>query len=235
MSFYQNFADGLHIKEEKIDLQRLLEIQEKFERIRNEKALSFIKRGKKVLEIGSGRGSFAKLCQKKNVSYFGIEPEKTLFLKLRKLGFNVKNLKAPPLPYKDSFFDYVVHFHVVEHLEDANIVYKFFSEINRILKKDGKMIFRCPNALTWGFKFWDMDYTHSFFTTPRRIEQALYDSGFETIYFEEFSFFKPYHFGKLAWFLSKIRFLDNFYPKITAILGKIFKKNTELFYVCKKL
>lgn len=234
MSFYQNFADGFHIKEKNINIKRILEIQNKFEDIRNNKALSFIKSRTKLLEIGSGRGNFAKQCMKKKIDYFGIEPEKTLFKDLKAQGFKIKNLRVPPLPYNSIFFDYITHFHVIEHLINGQEVYHFFAEANRVLKKNGKMIFRCPNAKTWGFDFWDIDYTHSFFTSPRRIEQILYDTGFTIDYFEEFSFLKPYHFGGLAKILAKIKILDAIYPKISFFLGKLFKKNTELLYICLK-
>jgi len=234
MTFYQNFADGAHIKDDKVDIERLLEIQNRFERIRNERALSYIKAKKKLLEIGSGRGSFAKLCKKKKIEYFGVEPQVYLCKKLKKEGFKVINKKVPPIPFKGKYFDYVVHFHVIEHLKGGEEVYNFFSEIRRVLNKGGRMIFRCPNAKTWGFSFWDVDYTHSFITSPKRLEQVLYDAGFDVIIFDEFSFLKPFRFGGLSSYLAKIKFIDSIYPVFTYTLGKIFKKNTELFYVCEK-
>lgn len=159
MTFYQNFADGIHIKEEKIDIKRLYEIQDKFENIRYTKTLFFVKPGKNLLEIGAGRGGFARLCKDKQINYFGIEPEYTLFKKLKEEGFSVENSKVPPISHKTGFFDYVTHFHVIEHLKDGEEVYKFFVEI---------------------------------------------------------------------------KVLDNIYPRISYLLGKVWKKNTELFYICEK-
>jgi len=79
MSFYQNFADGFHIKDDKVAIKRLLAIQDRFERIRNEKAFSYIKRGSRLLEIGSGRGGFARECVKNKIEYYGVEPVVSLY------------------------------------------------------------------------------------------------------------------------------------------------------------
>ncbi|MFA6455131.1 MAG: class I SAM-dependent methyltransferase [Patescibacteria group bacterium] len=238
MPYYKNFADGVHIKENNVDLKNLLAMQDEFESLRNKFILTFIPRTEniKVLEIGSGRGTFIDECVKiKEIEYFGIEPQENLCQKLRDKGYNIQNLFVPPLPFENGTFNAVVHSHVLEHMESPRKAYEFISECGRVIKKNGVLIFRCPNALSWGMDFWDIDYTHSFVTTPTNIKQLLYDCGFKIEYFEEISFFKPRHLGRLKYIVpTRNNYLNKLYPKISKFLGKFFKKDTELIFVCKK-
>lgn len=238
MSYYKNFSDGFHIKEKGVDYKKILALQDEFEKERNGLVLKFIpqKENIKILEIGSGHGSFAKECKKRsNIQYFGIEPEEKLYHQLKEQGFEIKQCFVPPIPFDKESFDVVAHFHVLEHLENSQKAFEFISDCARVIKKDGILIFRCPNALKWGLDFWDVDYTHSFFTSPTRIKQLIYDCDLELIHFEEISLFKPRHVGKFKYIIpTKINFLNKLYPKIAKALGKIIKKDTELLFVCKK-
>ena len=237
MSYYKNFAEGIHTKEKNISQEEILNVQKEFENRRNELVLSFIPSQKtKLLEIGSGRGYFAAECQKRgDIEYFGIEPEETLYNSLKERGYNVDQRFVPPLSFDQGFFDVVCHFHVLEHMENPRQAFQFIQECSRVLKNNGLLIFRCPNALSWGMDFWDVDYTRSFPTTPTRVKQLLFDCELEVTYFKEISFFKPRHFGAFRWFFPrKIFFLNRLYPKISAFLGKFAKKDTELIFVCQK-
>jgi len=237
MSFYKNFADGKHIQEKGIKKEEVLAVQNEFEKCRNRLVLSFVPKGDtRLLEIGSGKGSFAEECLKQgDIKYFGIEPEETLASQLISKGYNIEQVFVPPIPFENNSFDVITHSHVIEHLDNAHHAYKFMTESKRVLKNNGLLIFRCPNALTWGMGFWDVDYTHSFVTTPTRIKQLLYDCDFKIVYFEELSFFKPRHFGKFKYIVPRnIKFLNKLYPKISKFLGKFIKKDTELIFVCKK-
>jgi SAM-dependent methyltransferase len=237
MSYYKNFADGEHLREKNIPYQELQTIQEEFEKSRNKLVFSFIpkKKNLKLLEIGSGQGNFAQECERRKIQYFGIEPEKNLARKLKEKGLIVKETSVPPIPFENESFDIVSHFHVLEHMENSRQAYYFISECRRVLKKEGFLIFRCPNLLNWGVDFWDVDYTHNFPTSPTRIKQLLYDCNFKIIHFQEISFFKPRHFGKWRYLAPrKIKFLNKLYPKISKFLGKFIKKDTELLFVCQK-
>lgn len=59
------------------------------------------------------------------------------FMKFNKIQKNEK------LPFKDETFDCVVSHHVFEHLDDP---YFYISELNRVLKKWGKIIISTPNT-----------------------------------------------------------------------------------------
>jgi SAM-dependent methyltransferase len=238
MSYYQNFAENLHIKEKNLSEVEISAVQNEFEEYRNNFILNFISKKEKIklLEIGSGKGSFAKKCrERKNIEYFGIEPEKKLYNSLKEKKYNIKQTFVPPIPFETEIFDIVCHFHVLEHMENSRQAFQFISECSRTLKKQGTLILRCPNILSWGMDFWDVDYTHSFPTSPTRVRQLLYDCNFKIIHFEELSFLKPRHFGKFRYFVPrKNKFLNKLYPKISKFLGGFIKKDTELIFICQK-
>jgi hypothetical protein len=54
----------------------------------------------------------------------------------------------------------------------------------RTLKPGGHFFVVVPNYLKELGFFWDVDYTHNFVTTPRRMTQLLYDGGFEIRHME---------------------------------------------------
>ena len=97
----------------------------------------------KVLEIGTGSG----------YSIQEISPKATEFWTLDKhyisIDYNkysntrfIKN-KVPPLSnMPNNYFDFVICFQVIEHIKNAKLL---LEEINRVLKKDGKLIISTPN------------------------------------------------------------------------------------------
>lgn len=97
----------------------------------------------KVLEIGPGTGVNFKYYTKK-ISWIGIEPNKEMhkFLneKIEKLGIKakIKEGKAEKIPLKDSSIDFVISTLVLCSIDDQ---VKALSEIKRVLKKGGKLLF----------------------------------------------------------------------------------------------
>ena len=51
----------------------------------------------------------------------------------------------------------------------------------RTLRPGGLFFVVVPDYLKEGTFFWDVDYTHNFVTTERRVRQLLYDGGFEML------------------------------------------------------
>ena len=72
-----------------------------------------------------------------------------------------KLLDATSLPFADNSFDVVVSFEVIEHVKDYE---RFLSEIHRVLRRSGKLIFSTPNREAGAFMFktdWKYD-AHEF-------------------------------------------------------------------------
>lgn len=96
----------------------------------------------RVLEVGAGMGYGIK----------HIAPNATEYLTIDKFPVNIdptfdhvafKQMTVPPLEgIEDNYYDFVVSFQVIEHIEDDAT---FVSEIARVLKPGGKFIVTTPN------------------------------------------------------------------------------------------
>ena len=87
----------------------------------------------KGLEVGVGSAKFAKPLHIK----IGIEPSKKMAKKAKKAGIKVYKAVAEDLPFKDSSFDFVLMVTTICFISDIS---KAFSEIFRVLKKNGFVI-----------------------------------------------------------------------------------------------
>lgn len=99
-----------------------------------------------ILEIGCGEGYAMEIIAPKVNKYYAIDKHQLSSDKQLKFP-NVKYIssKVPPLKnISDNFFDYVITFQVIEHIEDDAL---FLSEIYRVLKDKGKLIVTTPNRL----------------------------------------------------------------------------------------
>ena len=56
---------------------------------------------------------------------------------------------------------------------------EFVAEALRALRPNGVCFIVVPDYLKERTFYWDVDYTHNFVTTERRVRQLLYDGGFE--------------------------------------------------------
>jgi len=121
--------------------------------------LEFLKRfypdfeGKKILELGCGRGDFLLECHKEGLDVVGIDinPEyiKISEEKIKKNSFrpHIIFAKGEKLPFENNYFDFVNCVEVLEHTENPEQVLK---ECFRVLKNNGQAYITIHNRL--GFK-----------------------------------------------------------------------------------
>lgn len=100
-------------------------------------------KGKKVLEVGSGRGGGASYISRyfEPKSYIGMDISKSS-ISFCNNYYNVDNLKfthgiAESIPYEDNSFDFIVN---VESARCYNDMQAFFNEVYRLLKPGGKLL-----------------------------------------------------------------------------------------------
>jgi len=120
-------------------------------------ASSFV-RDKLCLDVGCGVGyGSAYLVRKGATKVIGGDKSENALSYARNtartspngaLGF--KLLDATSLPFADNSFDVVVSFEVIEHVKDYE---RFLSEIRRVLRRNGKLIFSTPNREAGAFMF----------------------------------------------------------------------------------
>jgi SAM-dependent methyltransferase len=107
-----------------------------------------IQQGIKILDLGAGHGAFTKKLHEMgfNVAACDLFPEHFYYKEIECKKVDI----TQDYPYEDSTFDLVIAVEVSEHILDHE---KFFSEISRILKKDGKLYLSTPNIMSLKSRF----------------------------------------------------------------------------------
>lgn len=103
-------------------------------------------RNKKILDLGCGTGRFSieLLSYKSHVISF--DPSESMLKEVSKKGNENLNLiqgVGHKLPFKSESFDGCICINVFDHIKGPNIL---LSEISRVLKKDGVLVFNFSNS-----------------------------------------------------------------------------------------
>ncbi|MFX1537148.1 MAG: class I SAM-dependent methyltransferase [Promethearchaeota archaeon] len=95
-----------------------------------------LKKNGRILEIGPGNWPKSPIS---NTIF--LELTETGAYNLRRIGAEASTASIESIPFKDEAFDIVVALEVIEHVPN---VQRSFSEIKRVLKKKGHLIFSTP-------------------------------------------------------------------------------------------
>lgn len=131
-----------------------------------------------MLEIGPGHGTLATAAVQAGWRYRALEASPALAQVLRQKGLDVVETWVPPLPEPDRSCEVIYADQVLEHMTGIDAARALTSEALRVLKPGGVFFVVVPDYLKERTFFWDVDYTHNFVTTERRVRQLLYDGGF---------------------------------------------------------
>lgn len=129
------------------------------------------------LEIGPGDGSLAAAAVRAGWRYRGVEASPVLAAKLRKRGLTVTEAWAPPIPAAAGSCDVLYADQVLEHMTGIDAARELVADVMRVLRPGGVSVVVVPDYLKERAFFWDVDYTHNFVTTERRVRQLLFDGG----------------------------------------------------------
>ena len=132
-----------------------------------------------LLEIGPGHGTLALGAVDAGWRYRAMEASPILLEELRRKGLEVIEGWAPPIKGPDASADVVYADQVLEHMSGIDAARDFVAEARRVLRPGGTFFVVVPDYLKERGFFWDVDYTHNFVTTERRVRQLLYDGGFD--------------------------------------------------------
>jgi len=99
----------------------------------------------RVLEVGSGRGAFVeRLYKEENINAVGIELNSKAVASAKTKGINIRQVDLHELAEeKESSFDAVCSFQVLEHVSDPLM---FLQGQLKLIKPGGKLIIGVPNA-----------------------------------------------------------------------------------------
>jgi SAM-dependent methyltransferase len=142
---------------------------------------SQIRQGDSVLEIGPGRGMFAELCLRQGARYQAIEPNQEMADHLRRQGIEVVSAIVPPLPDLGRTFDVVVMNSVIEHMNTMTDALELTRQVLAILRPGGRFVLYAPDYANWRHHFFIGDFSHSYITSWRRLEELLISAGFDRV------------------------------------------------------
>jgi len=98
---------------------------------------------KRMLEIGCGIGRQTRRFSEMFEEVYSIDISSKMITKATELNSDLKNvnfIKASGQDLKDfqdNYFDFVYSYGVFQHIPDKGIIYNYFQEIHRVLKKGG--------------------------------------------------------------------------------------------------
>lgn len=134
-----------------------------------------------MYEIGPGHGTLAEQAVRAGWTYTAIEASPILVEVLRGKGLTVIESWTPPMPIADDAADVVYADQVLEHMSGIDAARQFAAEALRALRPGGLFFVVVPDYLKERTFFWDVDYTHNFVTTERRVTQLFNDTGFDIL------------------------------------------------------
>lgn len=126
----------------------------------------------KILDIGSGVGSFEEAVMPFNVEVFALEASDYGYETCIKKGINCKKFileKGKKLPFKDNFFSMVFMNQVIEHLTKDTGKY-YIEEILRVLEPGGVAIINSPSAFC---RIWKTDPHHIYCWKPNELKETI--------------------------------------------------------------
>ncbi len=132
-----------------------------------------------LFEIGPGHGTLAVGAVEAGWTYRAMEASSILIDVLRGKGLDVVEGWAPPILAPSASCDVVYADQVLEHMSGIDAAREFVAEARRVLRPGGVLFVVVPDYMKERAFFWDIDYTHNFVTTERRVRQLLYDGGFD--------------------------------------------------------
>ena len=135
-------------------------------------------------EIGPGRGTLAEQAVEAGWRYTAIEASPILVDVLKLKGLRVIESWTPPIPIADATADVIYADQVLEHMSGIDAARQFTAEALRALRPGGVFFVVVPDYLKERTFFWDVDYTHNFVTTERRVTQLFNDNGFDILAIE---------------------------------------------------
>jgi len=161
-----------------------------------------IKKDKKILELGCGRGDFLNEFDLFGLHAYGVDISDYCKKFFPNLKFKNVDLEKEKLPFDDNFFDIIYSKSIIEHFYYPD---KVFNEAYRVLKPGGIIITLTPEW-KYIYKSFYEDFTHRTPFTNVSLRDIHEMSGFKDIQVESFKqlpiIFEEKHFSEIFSFFS---------------------------------
>jgi 2-polyprenyl-3-methyl-5-hydroxy-6-metoxy-1,4-benzoquinol methylase len=137
--------------------------------------------GARVLEIGFGNGSFLAFARGEGATVTGLEINAEMCEAARNHGFDVLDVPLTTLVERDTRYDIVVAFDVLEHWDTDELVGNFRA-IGALLNDDGVFVSRFPNGQSpFGRVYQHGDFSHKSVLSTYKIEYLAALTGFDIV------------------------------------------------------
>lgn len=199
------------------------------------KLISFNSDGKKLLDIGSGHGYLLEVAKEKLIDAIGIEPSRKLYNETKN-RHSVQNMNIDDFAKdKQNKFDFITLVHVLEHLNEPNIIP---DQLSSMLNINGIVLIETPNYSSWLRFIEKCRYTfltppdHTFIFSEESIRTLFSTKYWEVLSIKTYSY--PEHFiGILLKLKLKIqKLLKGNYSKAIStnkpINGTVIQKKNRL-------
>lgn len=160
-------------------------------------------KGKKLLDIGSGKGNHLIGFKRRGLEIFGIDKRVECQDAVEGIEVRECDIESEAFPYEDNFFDFAYTKSVIEHVTNTD---NFVKETMRVLKPGGVAIFMTPDWKSQHKCYWD-DYTHVKAWTRKGLQDALHIHGFKNVkcnYFLQLPFVWKTWWGRYVAFLFSL-------------------------------
>ena len=139
----------------------------------------------KILDIGCGDGSLIKYLKYEGWEAYGLDFQEVSSRYAREnLNLNVFTGKLEEVEFDEEFFDIIILFHVLEHLDDPSSVLK---KAKLLLKKDGYLLIEVPNFNSFESKLFRSKWVgisaplHLYHFNTKSLKSMLEKCGYKTI------------------------------------------------------
>ena len=216
-SNYQNFIPK-HFSGEHEDSKRLFVT---FKRLLSFIKLNHMNSSSKLLDLGSGNGSFVNVCNENGFNAVGLDGSKD------NIDFEKDQLK-----FDNDTFDIITLVSVIEHINNPSNILK---EIFRVLKKGGIVIIVTPN-FKYSFRNFYDDPTHIRPYSHKSIDTLMKLYEFKTLKVVPMLVDKPLFFWKIpfSFFLSSILPFKNHQLKNFPLINFLKGKSTAMISISEK-
>ncbi|MDG1900744.1 MAG: class I SAM-dependent methyltransferase [Bacteroidales bacterium] len=159
-----------------------------------------LRKGMKILEVGSGRGEFLYAFQKQGLICSGVDIDSTAKSFYEGIDISILDVTKEKFPFADNSFDVVYHKSVIEHMYSPE---HMMIETHRILKPGGKLIVLTPDWSSQMHVFYE-DITHCRPYNITALTEAFEMFEFQPITVEVFRQLPNLWYNKLVLMLAKL-------------------------------